>query len=410
MSLPEETSLPETTVDQLLAEIRRFCASVVRSAIEGAAAKRPERTITTEQLTQLSRQAKELGLLPTGEDGSGAALWETMEGASGIALSVAALRAVARENAGVAFHFHQQSLGEFVARALGLESTETTPVGTTIVALQGRYGLSAASLARLLKNRQLNEQDRKQLAEHFLLVETNVDTNIADSESVLQFLFQAAGDWQRLIVPCFDAASSSGDADALQWAVFNRSDLQVEELPHSHGLNETNAWRLLSCDTSPLPVVDIEAATATRIYREAMQLGALALVAIGLGALEQAYDKATEYAAIRVQGGKAIDQHAAVQQMLARGSSTIRSVELLLEAAARRPLDSGGLSAVLSMRAQAHNLLCDAANDMLQVFGGLGYVRETGLEKIVRDNNHLRQLLGTPAELLLFLAEWERDR
>ena len=58
---------------------------------------------------------------------------------------------------------------------------------------------------------------------------------------------------------------------------------------------------------------------------------------------------------------------------------------------------------------QVHNLLCAAANDALQVFGGLGYLPETGLEKIVRDNNHLRLLCGTSRELMLFLAEWERE-
>ncbi|MBN1852596.1 MAG: hypothetical protein JW829_07720 [Pirellulales bacterium] len=56
-----------------------------------------------------------------------------------------------------------------------------------------------------------------------------------------------------------------------------------------------------------------------------------------------------------------------------------------------------------------HPLLCAAANDAMQVFGGSGYTREIGLEKIVRDCNHLRLICGTPDELLLFLSEWENQ-
>jgi alkylation response protein AidB-like acyl-CoA dehydrogenase len=39
--------------------------------------------------------------------------------------------------------------------------------------------------------------------------------------------------------------------------------------------------------------------------------------------------------------------------------------------------------------------------------GGAGYTCEAGLEKIVRDGNHLRLLCGTAAELRMFLSEWE---
>jgi hypothetical protein len=37
-------------------------------------------------------------------------------------------------------------------------------------------------------------------------------------------------------------------------------------------------------------------------------------------------------------------------------------------------------------------------------------MRDTGLEKIVRDQNHLRVVCGSPPELALFVAEWERCR
>jgi alkylation response protein AidB-like acyl-CoA dehydrogenase len=73
-----------------------------------------------------------------------------------------------------------------------------------------------------------------------------------------------------------------------------------------------------------------------------------------------------------------------------------------------RRLSLGEWPGVLALRAQAQPALADAANGALQVFGGLGYMKDTGAEKVVRDVNCLRALAGSPRELTLMVAEWER--
>jgi alkylation response protein AidB-like acyl-CoA dehydrogenase len=66
------------------------------------------------------------------------------------------------------------------------------------------------------------------------------------------------------------------------------------------------------------------------------------------------------------------------------------------------------LGTVLDARIVVHPLLCHAANEALQVLGGLGYTREAGIEKIVRDNNHMRLMCGAPDELRLIVAAIDR--
>jgi len=182
-------------------------------------------------------------------------------------------------------------------------------------------------------------------------------------------------------------------------------------LPHSHGLNETLVWQWQPGDRPPRRLAAEHAAAGHEAglatYLAAFQLNALALIAIAWGAVQQGYDKAREYAALRRQGGAPIQQHAAVRLMLARAAGVLRTVSLLCDRLACLPVARESLGTVVAVRGEAHDLLCAAANESLQTLGGAGYTCEAGLEKIVRDGNHLRLLCGTPDELRMFLSEWE---
>jgi len=54
--------------------------------------------------------------------------------------------------------------------------------------------------------------------------------------------------------------------------------------------------------------------------------------------------------------------------------------------------------------------LAHGASAALQVFGGQGYMRDSGLEKALRDVNHLRLLGGSPSELRTCVAAWEASQ
>ncbi len=366
----------------LLAEVQRFCHKSLQPLVA-----RPERTIDAAQLTRLTNVAADFGLLSDGVE-AGAGLWEDTGGAGWVRFSSAALRHLAQANAGVAFHFHQLALAGYVRRRLGLDGGLRR-----VVCLQGCFGLARCSLAKLLKPKPLEAEDREMLRDYF------VTRGVPEPKPLL---FQAADDWQQLLVPGWD------EQQQFCWSLFTREDLHVTLLPNSHGLHETQTWQWQPTGTLPRHVAaDSDAALA--VYAEAFQLNAQALVAIAWGAAQQGYEKAKEYAALRRQGGTPIRHHAAVRQMLARTASVLRTVGLLCDQLAYLPVARDGLGAVLAVRAEAHNLLCEAANESLQALGGAGYTCEAGLEKIVRDCNHLRLLCGTPDELRMFLSEWEND-
>lgn len=391
-----ESLLADSDVQLMLTQVSRFCTRSIRSRLN-----QPGETLSSESLQELTTEATDLGLLHF-DSHPAAGLWDTLgqpvcESEQGISFSVAALRLVARESATLAYHFHQQALAAGICRALQLPVERDT-----VVALQGRYGLARGSLARWLQGRSLSARDEQVLGDYFVGPDLNESANSDESSRRPPRLFHSGADWRQLLVPCFASPAT------LSWVVYDRQQLVAESLLSSHGLDGLATWQWRTGDDSPRQQAH-ERETSRAIYRQALAANAQALVAIGLGALQQGLAQAQEYAALRVQGGKPIVEHAAVARLLATAASTAHTVDALLKHSSQLPLTAEHLGTVLGMRAQAHNLLCAAANDAMQVFGGAGYIRETGLERIVRDNNHLRQLDGTPDELLLFLAEWQRE-
>ncbi|MBK9236843.1 MAG: hypothetical protein IPO19_12810 [Rhodoferax sp.] len=58
------------------------------------------------------------------------------------------------------------------------------------------------------------------------------------------------------------------------------------------------------------------------------------------------------------------------------------------------------------LRASTSPALCHAANQVMQVHGGIGYMRDAGPEKLLRDQNMLKLMSGGTREIHTFLAGW----
>lgn len=108
--------------------------------------------------------------------------------------------------------------------------------------------------------------------------------------------------------------------------------------------------------------------------------------AIALGVARAAYERALEYAEARVQGGRPIVGHQAVQLMLADMAIRVEAARHLVVDAARS-LASGRPDLKLSSMAKtfASDAAVANATDAIQVMGGMGYMREAGVEKLLRD-------------------------
>jgi alkylation response protein AidB-like acyl-CoA dehydrogenase len=116
----------------------------------------------------------------------------------------------------------------------------------------------------------------------------------------------------------------------------------------------------------------------------AMSRPAVAAIALGIG--RAAYDKAVAYAEGRVQGGRPIIGHQAVQLMLADMAIRTEAARHLVIGSARSIM-AGQPSLKLSSMAKTFAADAAVANalDAIQILGGYGYTREAGVEKLLRD-------------------------
>lgn len=167
----------------------------------------------------------------------------------------------------------------------------------------------------------------------------------------------------------------SGSEPALLAVDRKATGVLVTPIDDQLGLRAAAAVQVV-LDGAPATVVghadDLRLATIT------VNLG---VAAIASGIAHRARAMAHEYAANRMQGGTAIINYGAVREML--GAMTQR------EAALRLPSIAASATPTLATALATKAALTDAAVattlDAVQVFGGMGYMHETGVEKLMRD-------------------------
>jgi acyl-CoA dehydrogenase len=360
----------------VLRELGRFASERLAPAVE-----RHERPLTAVDLEQLLGELDALGVLGAVEQPCGLGLWEDAEAGRDAGGSLCMLAVLAEVNAAFALAAHQLALARIVARKLELGPE----LAIGLVLASGHHGLGRGAFARWLAERPLDENDRALLDDVLSPRRTRIATTRAAFEATLMPVW----------IP----------EDQIGWAACSRAELEIAPCRHAHGLDELATVELRARVEPCRPV-------AARPAREALLLAlraeTLGHAVIALGALRHAERLALAYARERTQGGVPIVEHAAVQLLLARVRSSLEALWPALLAAAREASTPDAAMRALALRAEAHPSISDAANAALQVFGGLGYMQDVGLEKIVRDTNHLRAL-GVPlGESALLVAEWER--
>ncbi|HTM84414.1 MAG TPA: acyl-CoA dehydrogenase family protein, partial [Mycobacterium sp.] len=182
-----------------------------------------------------------------------------------------------------------------------------------------------------------------------------------------------------------------------------RTDLLLTPLRHAHGLDELtyHAGHLVIGGSEPTGVLGSE------YVADGFALHGMGLLAIAASAARRAVSRARDYSLTRRQGGQVIGAHDAVAQLLARSEQSLATTRAVLDHLAGLPADLSRLQQVWRARAQLHPLLTAAGSDALQVFGGVGYMRDVGAEKDLRDLNTVRRLGGSPMELTLRCAGFD---
>lgn len=120
------------------------------------------------------------------------------------------------------------------------------------------------------------------------------------------------------------------------------------------------------------------AAAADTIESRTRALVRLAVAAICRGISRRAYEIALAYAHTRIQGGVRLIEHGAIGDMLARMVVRLQA-DGRPGAAAEQPV------AALARKLAASDAAMATTIDAVQVLGGIGYMVDTGVEKLMRD-------------------------
>lgn len=140
--------------------------------------------------------------------------------------------------------------------------------------------------------------------------------------------------------------------------------------------------------------------------------GRINIAACSLGGGQAAFDKTGSYLADRTAFGKPLLDEPTIRFTLADMATALETSRLLLWRAANA-LDAGSPDKV-ELCAMAKRYVTDScfevADQALQLHGGYGYLREYGLEKIVRDLRVHRILEGTNEIMRMVIGRAEATR
>ncbi|NNM53049.1 MAG: acyl-CoA/acyl-ACP dehydrogenase [Pseudomonadales bacterium] len=341
------------------ASIQRICHDLSISHFA-----RPEVVCNSEAFTQALSVLIEQGVLNlTNEPGYG--LWEHADSTEGLALTLSSLRTLASTHAALALSLHRAAL------ARQLPGCPSSPhIG---LCLHGHHGLGRGELARWWRQSTTNNAI---LADVFSCHRARLALIPAHDGHMLCPVFQHQLGITWWIVPVTTSTDHGLGLDELHYG--RMVPEQGELLTRQDPLQSRHLW-----------------------HQEW-----LGLLAIQLGCIDHAGEKAAAYAGIRYQGGKLIDQHEAVQSLL----TDIRGVQADTETFLQyQQLDENSFRHLLLVRNRLQEGLGTAVNAAMQVMGGLGYMRDNGIEKCLRDAYQLRYQSGSPLDMQLLAASWERS-
>lgn len=303
-------------------------------------------------------------------------LWDDPHDPMQRRLALHVLQTLASCSPGVAYQVHVQALAARLDRSAGL-----TPDGLTTVSLQGWLGLGREAVVPVIQGRALSASQQAMLAD-----------NWAWPTQTRPRLVHALPDWQAVWMPVWQADSG------WQWARVPRAACWMQPCPDSHGLDELltqQVWMEAAVPT---------ATGSSSDWASLQAMHAMGLIAISLAAARQAGKRAQEQAHLRRQGGHTIVRHVAVQQLLSQCHSAVREADQVLRLWADPHAEWADVLTCWRDRARCQVRLSEGASAALQVFGGMGYMRDNAMEKSLRDVNQLRLLGGSPAELRLCVA------
>jgi len=173
------------------------------------------------------------------------------------------------------------------------------------------------------------------------------------------------------------------------------------------GIKCSNTAEVYFEDT-PIPVENVLGGVGNgfKVAMAILNNGRFGMGAALSGTMRSVIAKASDFATNRLQFGAKIDTYGAIQEKLARMSIVHYATESMayhVSGTMDRGTADYQLEAAISkvFASEAAWFACDEA---IQICGGMGYMRDTGLEKVMRDLRIFRIFEGTNDILRLFVA------
>jgi alkylation response protein AidB-like acyl-CoA dehydrogenase len=189
--------------------------------------------------------------------------------------------------------------------------------------------------------------------------------------------------------------------------------VELVEVGRRTGLRAARQYHL-ACGGAPVTPDQIlhRGGAAQRSLQRVLACDWLGQAAIALGIARRSLRDSRDYTAQRYQGGRFIEDHAAIRLLQATAEYDVALLEAILHRHADEPLAFMGagtllrwaLAARLAVVEHAHR----AVTNCLQTLGGYGYMEDYGLEKRLRDVSTLKGLHGAPDQLKLLMNDLSR--
>ena len=114
--------------------------------------------------------------------------------------------------------------------------------------------------------------------------------------------------------------------------------------------------------------------------------GRIGIATQALGIAKESLEKSVSYANEREQFGKKIGKFGAIRSKISKMATNIDAARLLIYRAAKmKDLGLPFKKEAAMAKSFASKIAMEAATECVQIFGGYGYVRETGVERLMRD-------------------------
>lgn len=159
------------------------------------------------------------------------------------------------------------------------------------------------------------------------------------------------------------------------------------------------------CTTAPLAFNDCEVPAENLLGAEGMgyiqalktlTAGRVTVSARCVGIMDKLVERCVEYMKLRTQGGRKLAEYQGLQWMLADMSVARDAARLLTQRAIDTILrGERGTMEASSAKLFATEALAKVVDCAVQIHGGMGYMRETGIETVYRDARIVRIYEGT---------------